>query len=88
MGDEGWILDVEIILGHLLRRQLTLVCDSLGGERIDVKATLGTEHGGGLFLGHFAHTEEFAVEITRSEFLGTAVGDEELDQIIIVGWGR
>ena len=36
MGDEGWILNVEIILRHLFRCQLTLVRDCLGGERVDV----------------------------------------------------
>ena len=78
MGDERRVLDVEIILGDLLRCQLTLVSDRLGGERIDVKATLGTEHGRGLFLGHLAHAEEFTFKVTRRVLFGATVSDEEL----------
>lgn len=78
MGNERRVLDVEVILGDLLGRQLTLVSDRLGGEGVDVKATLGAEHGRGLLLGHLAYTEEFTFKVTRREPLGTAVSDKEL----------
>lgn len=78
VGDEGGIFYIQVVLGDLLGCQLTLVGDGLRGEGIDVKSRFGTEHGGCLFFGHFAYTEEFTFEVTGGLFFGTRVGNEEL----------
>ena len=78
MGDEGWVLDVEVVLGDLLGSQLSFVGDGFGGEGIDVEAAFGTEYRGGFFFGHFANAEEFPFEISERIFPGALVGNKEL----------
>ena len=63
--DEGRVFDVQVVLGHLLRGELALVCDCLRRERVDVKPRLRPEHRSRLLLGHLANAKKFTLEVTR-----------------------
>ncbi len=65
VSDEGGIFDVEVVFGNLFGGELAFVGDGLGREGVDVEATLGSEHGGGFFFGHFSDAEKFSFEVAE-----------------------
>mmetsp|Transcript_3223 Transcript_3223/g.7661 ORF Transcript_3223/g.7661 Transcript_3223/m.7661 type:complete len:201 (-) Transcript_3223:492-1094(-) len=58
VGVKGGIGQIQIVFRDLFGRKLSLVGNVVGGERIHVKSTFGTEHVGGFLLRHFADKQQ------------------------------